>query len=176
MASTTRAFLMGVGATLLIAGVALGGGLMFAKNMMDPTHSAPGRSAASQLPPARVVLPTLAEAAAQPTPAAPARREPVSAPAPTPAATVQPESAGQPTQVKEVQATPERDKAAERAERRKAEAEEREHRKRVADRKAKRDAARIARLQQRQHREEPSIMAFGGDNEQPRTNGGLFGN
>jgi hypothetical protein len=77
-----------------------------------------------------------------------------------------------------VQPTPEKDKAAERAESRKAEAEDRDHRKRVAERKAKRKAARIAKLQQRQQqRHEPSIIAFGGDDsEQPRTNGGFFGN
>ena len=175
MTSATRAFFVGVGTTLLIAGVAFGGGLMFGKNMMEPTPPAPTQLAARQLPPARVVLPTLTEAAAQPAPAAPAQQEAAFAPPPQRIAAPQPEPAAQ--SIKEVEATPERDKAAERAERRKADAEEREQHRRVADRKAKREAARIAKLQQRQPRQEPSIMAFGGDDgEQPRTNGGFFGN
>jgi hypothetical protein len=61
---------------------------------------------------------------------------------------------------------------------RKAEAEQRERRKRYADRKAKRHAERAKRQQQIEQGEqqEAPIMAFGGDD--PRRSGGLgfFGN
>jgi hypothetical protein len=77
-------------------------------------------------------------------------------------------------QAKEVEPAPEKD----RADHRRAEAESREHRKLIAQRKAQREAARIAKLQQRQQQQpdEPRIMAFDGDDVRPRTNSGFFGN
>ena len=164
MNSSTRAFFVGVGTTFVILALGFGGGLMLAKSVMEPTPPAPSRSLADRLPPARVILPTSAEAAAPPAP---------------PAAAPAPESVPQVAQTqilppKEIQQAPEKDRQAERAERRKAEAEERERRKRTAERKARREAARIAQQQQAQQR--PGIMAFGGDNEQPSFGGGLFGN
>jgi hypothetical protein len=76
-----------------------------------------------------------------------------------------------------VEPAPEKDRAVERAEHRRAEAESREHRKRTAERKAKREAARIAKLQEGQKRQadEPRVMAFDGDDVQPRMSN-FFGN
>lgn len=175
MITTARAFLVGAGTTFIIGSVAFGGGLMFAKRLMEPAPVAPRQSAASQLPPARVVLPTLVEAAAQPAPVVTAQQS-VPAPAPEPASGSESQPI-QTVQTKEVEPAPEKDQAIERAEHRRAEAESREHRKRTAERKAKRDAARIAKLQERQKRQgdEPRVMAFDGDDVQPRMNN-FFGN
>jgi type IV secretory pathway VirB10-like protein len=170
MTSSTRAFFVGVGTTFVILSVGFGGGLMLAKKVMEPTPPAPSRSLADRLPPARVILPTSAEAAAPPELPA-AASAPETAPQVLQTQTVQP----QPIPTKEVQQAPEKDRQAERAERRKAEAEERERRKRTAERKARREAARMAQ-QQQQSQQRPGIMAFGGDNEQPSFGSGLFGN
>ena len=167
MTSSTRAFFVGVGTTIVILAVGFGGGLMLAKSVMEPTPPGPSRALAGRLPPARVILPSSAEAAAPPE---------LSAAAPETATQILQPQTVQPLPIptKEVQQAPEKDRQAERAERRKAEAEERERRKRTAERKARREAARIAQQQQSQQR--PGIMAFGGDSEQPSFSGGLFGN
>ena len=66
MASVTRAFIIGAGTTFAILTAGFGGGLMFAKNIMQPIPPAQARSAADRLPPVRVILPTSAEAAKPP--------------------------------------------------------------------------------------------------------------
>jgi len=163
--SSTRAFFVGVGTTFIILGAGFGGGLMLAKNVMEPAPSAPFISPAGRLPPARVILPASAEPAMPPAPS-------VAAPAPKSGPqVVQPQI----IQTKEIQQPSEKDRQAERAERRKAETGERERRRRTAERKAKGEAARLAR-QQQQPQAQPGIMAFGGDNEQPSFGSGLFGN
>ncbi|UPK02233.1 hypothetical protein [Bradyrhizobium sp. 170] len=158
MASNARAFFTGVGTTFVILAVGFGGGLMLAKTAMEPT--APSRPVVDGLPPARVILPASAEAAMPPQP-----------PAET-AATSEPSLPITP--VKEVQPVPEKQKQAERAERRKAEAEQRAGRKKYAERKARREAARMAKQEQQQHRQQPGIVAFGGDDDNYRAGGGSF--
>ena len=152
-------FFAGVGTTILLIGAGFSGGLMLAQTAMEPMTAASSR-AAGRLPPARVILPASAEAAEPP--------QPPSATDATPAR----ESAPQHIQANEVQQSTEWDRAAERAEQRKA--DDRERRKRVAERKAKRDAERLAKQQQEQ--QAPGIMAFGRDDEHPPAGGGFFGN
>jgi type IV secretory pathway VirB10-like protein len=173
MASTTRAFFVGVGTTFIILTAGFGGGLILAKNVMEPTPPGQTRSALAGLPPVRVILPASAEAAQPP-------QTPAVSPQPTgeAQAVAAPERAAElspPISTQEVQRTPEKEKQAQRAERRKAEAEEREHRKRVAARKARRDAARIARQMQEQQpqRRDAGIMAF---DEQSGSGRDIFGN
>ena len=167
MTSSTRAFFIGVVSTFVILGAGFGGGLLMARNVMEPASPLPNRSA-DRLPPARVILPASAEAAV-PTQAATAN-----VPAPEPQA-VHPSTSPNIVPGSAIQQAPKKDKAAERAERRKAEAEERDRRKRTAERKARREASRLAKAHEPQQRQ-PGIMAFGGDDEQPRMSGGFFGN
>jgi type IV secretory pathway VirB10-like protein len=148
-------FFAGVATTILLIGAGFGGGLLLARNAMEPMAVASGPAAADRLPPARVVLPASAAAAEQPPP---------SAAVPSPAEETSPGL----IQTKEVQQSPERDRAAGRRK-----ADEQERRKRVAERKAKREAARIATKQQPQ--QAPGIMAFGRDDEPARA-AGFFGN
>ena len=154
-------FLAGVGTTILLIGAGFGGGLMLARTTMEPMAAASGPIAAERLPPARVILPASAEAASPP--------QPPSATVPEPGAEPSPRL----VQTKEVQQLPERDRAAERAERRKA--DEQERRKRVTERKAKREVTRNAK-QQHEREQAPGILAFGGDDEHPPGGGGFFGN
>ncbi len=168
MATSPSSFFVGMGTTFVILAAGFGGGLMFAKSAMEAPTSGTSRHLADQLPAARVVLPTSAEAA---TPKEqPVASAPPAEPAP-PAPTVLPPPEVQQTAEKEK----DRDRTVERAERRKAEADERTHRKRVAERKARREAERVAKLQrdEQQQRQQPGIMAF--DDEQPRR-GSLLGN
>ena len=168
MATSPGSFFVGMGTAFVILAAGFGGGLMFAKSAVEAPTSGSSRPRADQLPVARVILPTSAEAA---TP----REQPVVASAPQaesapPSPVVLPKPEVQQTAEKEK----EKDRAVERAERRKPEAEERAHRKRVAERKARREAARVAKLQRdEQQQGQPGIMAF--DDEQPR-GGSLFGN
>jgi len=65
MASNLRIFFAGVGTTFILLGVGFGGGLMMAKSALEePTGD---RShASSELPPVRVILPSITEAAPPP--------------------------------------------------------------------------------------------------------------
>lgn len=177
MASTTRAFVIGAGTTFTILAAGFAGGLMLAKSVMEPIPSAQTRSAAERLPAVRVILPASAEAAnPREASAIPARPE---GPAQAVVATqsvAEPALAATPAAALQI---PEKDRQAEQTARRKAEADERRHRQLVAERKARQDAARIARRMQQQEqdgqRREPRIMAFGED--QSRGFGpSLFGN
>jgi hypothetical protein len=160
MATNGRVFLAGVGTTFVILVMSFGGGLILARTSAPPHIH---QSAASLLPPVRVILPASAE------PAMPPQEGGQIAEAseiPLPA-----------TPVKEVQQAPEKDKQIDRAERRKAEAEERLRRKKLAERKARREAARIVmRQQEQQPQQQAAIVAFGQDHDQPRSGGGFFGN
>jgi type IV secretory pathway VirB10-like protein len=161
MVSNTRAFFGGVGTTFIILAIGFGGGLLLAKNVMEPTLSVAARSTAGSLPmPARIILPASAEAAQPPQRSAAA-----------------PEPAPQVTPTKEIQQPPiEQNESAKRAEHRKAESQQRERRKRVAERRAKREATRLAMQQQEQQHQRPGIMASGGDKDQHGFGGGFFGN
>src|SRR4051795_13731532 len=111
MATNARIFFAGIGTTFIIIAAGFGGGLMFAKTMMNDAPSQ-NRAASHQLEPVRVILPTTAEAAPAP--------QPVAAVEPAPA----PEIKSPEQQVEKVDT-------------RKADAEERVYRKRVAERKAR---------------------------------------
>jgi hypothetical protein len=157
MTSSGRIFFAGVGTTFVILGIGFGAGLMLAKASIEP--SARSYSSADPMSPVRVILP------ASPDPPLPSQT-------PVQTADVPPESQrGAP--LKEVQQASETD----RAERRKAEADERGRRKKVAERKARREAARLAQQQEQQQRskQQPSIVAFGQTDDQPRSGGGFFG-
>ena len=157
--SNARIFFSGAATTFIVLAISFGGGLMLATSAQEPL--APSRSVADRLPPARVILPTSAEPATAPQ----VRVERASA--------IQPPSVVSP--VKDVQQVSGKDRRAERAERRKAEAEERVRRKKYAEQNARRDAARQAK-QQEQKQQQAGILAFGQDDDQPRGGGGLFGN
>ena len=156
MSSNARIFFAGVGTTFVILAVGFGAGLMMASSTLPDTARRAG-STFERLAPVRVILPASAEPA-----------QPLQAEQPTTTAIPVPES----QQVKEVQATPE--KQVEKPDNRRAEAEQRERRRRSAERKAKKLATARARQQfEQQSRErEPGIMAFGGT-EQPRMMGFL---
>jgi outer membrane biosynthesis protein TonB len=162
MSSKVRIFFAGVGTTFVILAVGFGGELIMAKSALkEPTGYQPQANTES-ITPVRVILPTSAEAAQPPQPSAAA------------VATPEPQPQVQPS-VKEVQAPVE--KQVEKADTRKAEAEERARRRRYAEHKAKKIAAARALQQQEpqtRERSEPGIVAFGGD--QPRFGGGFFGN
>jgi outer membrane biosynthesis protein TonB len=152
MSSKTRIFFAGVGTTFVILAAGFGGGLMIAKTALKEPSSYQAR-ANSDVSPARMILPTTAEAAQPPQPGS-------SVPNP------EPEVHPQLVPAKNVQVPAE--KQVERVDTRKAEAEERERRRRYAERKAKKLAAAHARQQmeqagREQQPKEPSIMAFGGD-------------
>jgi outer membrane biosynthesis protein TonB len=161
MASNAGIFFAGVGTTFIILGAGFGGGLMMATSALKKPTGYQNRASAEPPSPARVILPSTAEAA-QPSQQIATAPEP---PLPPP---LQP--------VKGAQAPVE--KQVEKVDIRKAEAEQRERRKRYAERKAKRQAERANRqqqIEQGEHQEAP-IMAFGGD--EPRRSGGFgfFGN
>ena len=160
MSSKARIFFAGVGTTFVVLAVGFGAGLMMASSTLPDTARRAG-STFERLAPVRVILPASAEPA-----------QPIQAGQPTTTAIPVPESQPQAQQVKEVQATPE--KQVEKPDNRRAEAEQRERRRRSAERKAKKLATARARQQfEQQSRErEPGIMAFGGT-EQPRMMGFL---
>jgi outer membrane biosynthesis protein TonB len=161
MASKAGIFFAGVGTTFIILGAGFGGGLMMATSALKEPTGYQNRASAEPPSPARVILPSTAEAA-QP-------RQPSQQIATAPEPPLPPPQPG-------AQATVE--KQIEKVDTRKAEAEQRERRKRHAERKAKRQAERANRqqqIEQGEHQEAP-IMAFGGD--EPRRSGGFgfFGN
>lgn len=156
MKSSTRNFFAGVGTTFVILGFGFGGGLLMANSALkDPAGHQKNR--VEQASPVRVILPTTAEAAQAPTP--PAQQVSAVEPAPSP-----------PPELVKV-APPE--KKIEKADTKKAEMEVRERRKRYAERKARREAARARQTEPREP-QEPRIMAFG--NDEPRSGFGFFGN
>jgi hypothetical protein len=161
MAMASSGFFAGVGTTVVILAVGSGAGLMLAKASIEP--SARSYSSADPLPPVRVILPASAE------PALPSQT-------PVQTADTPPESQ-RAAPLKDAQQASEKDKLIDRAERRKAEADERGRRKKVAERKAKREAARLAQEQEQQQRskQQASILAFGQADDQPRGGGGFFG-
>ena len=150
MASNARVFFAGMGTTFIILAVGFGSGVILARTTMELPAQSP--SLAARLPPARVILPASADAAAPPQPPV----ETVTAPEPPPPV----------TPVKQAQQPPERDRQAERAEQRRAEAEERARRRKYSERKARREAARLAAQQS-------GVMAFGSEDNQRRS-GGFF--
>jgi hypothetical protein len=160
MASSARIFFAGIGTTFLIIGAGFGGGLMFAKSAL---HDTPAQTRASSQPidPVRVILPTPAEAS--------------QAPQPSTAVPVQSVPTAESTADAKVP-----EKQVEKVDTRKAEAEERERKKRYAERKAREIAAARAKQQieakqqvEQARAPQPGIMAFGGDEPRPV---GLFGN
>jgi hypothetical protein len=167
---STSSFFAGVGTTFAILAVGFGGGLMMAKTAMEPRafeHQARSPAPADATPPIRVILPASSEPAMPPQPSlmTPPHTAEQTYPAPAPA-------------VKEAAATPE--KAVEKVDTRKAEADERDRRKRAAERKARlaSEKARRQQLQQREvaERRDAPVLAFGGDEAPRRTGFGFFGN
>jgi type IV secretory pathway VirB10-like protein len=162
MSYKARIFFAGVGTTFVILAVGFGSGLIMARSALKEPTGYQARANTESITPVRVILPASAEAAQPPQPSAAAVATPELQPQ------VQPS-------VKEVQAPVE--KQVEKADTRKAEAEERDHRRRYAEHKAKKIAAARARQQQEpqtRERSEPGMMAFDGDG--PRFGGGFFGN
>ncbi|MBR1157019.1 hypothetical protein [Bradyrhizobium sp. JYMT SZCCT0428] len=151
MASSARIFFAGVGTTFAILGVGFGGGLLMANSAINEPTGYQARATAQPPSPVRVILPTTA-GAAQPT--------------------------QQPQQVAAVESVPEPmkevqpEKRVEKIDTKKTEADLRERRKRYAERKAKREAARATQLVARARTDAP-IMAFGGENAPSLA---LFGN
>ena len=159
MASNVRIFFAGVGTTFILLGVGFVSGLMMAKSALEePTGD---RSRASwEVPPARVILPSTTEAALPPQ--NPKEQQLIAA---SPETAPQPEA--QPAK-KVVQAPVEQQ-----VDTKKAKAEERARRKRVAERKANRLAAEKAKHQhiEPDERSRGAVMAFGSD--EPRQSGGF---
>jgi hypothetical protein len=162
MASNVAMFFVGMGTTFLILGAGFSGGLIMATSALKEPTGYQNRGSAESPSPARVILPSTAEAAQPPQPS-----EQI-ATAPEPPLPLQP--------VKGAQAPVE--KQVENVDNWKAQAEQRERRKRYADRKAKLNAERAKRQRQieQDEQQQAPIMAFGGD--EPRRSGGfgLFGN
>jgi hypothetical protein len=152
MASTARIFFAGVGTTFLIIGVGFSGGLLMANAALKEPALYPTKAKAE--PSAiRVIMPASAEAAQPPLPSAPVQGAAVEA-APEPIQVTAPEK---PVHIVDTK---------------KVEKEERNRRKRIAERKAKRQQAR-ARALQVEPRQEPRIMAYDEPSQQPLS---LFGN
>jgi type IV secretory pathway VirB10-like protein len=172
MASNAGIFFAGMGTTFVILGAGFGGGLMLATSALkEPTvhqNKEPtvhqNRASAEPPSPVRVVLPSTAEAA-QPPESSPPPQQSVTAPEPPP-----------PQPMKEAQTTVENQ--VEKDNTKKAEAEQRERRKRYAERKAKRQAEKAKRQQQIEQGEQQKapIMAFGGVEPRRISGFGFFGN
>lgn len=155
MASNAAIFFAGVGTTFIILGAGFGGGLVMATSALKEPTGHQNRGSAEPPSPDRVILPSTAEAAQPSQPVAIAAEPPL-----------------QPVKAAEAPV----DKQVENVDTRRVEAEQRERRKRYADRKAKRQAERAKRrqqIEQVEYREAPT-MAFAGD--EPRQSGGFFGN
>ncbi|MCP1910987.1 type IV secretory pathway VirB10-like protein [Bradyrhizobium sp. USDA 4501] len=183
MTSKAGIFFAGVGTTFIILGAGFGGGLFMANSALKDSAGAPARvSSPAPAEPARVILPSTAEAAQPPPPAT--QREPA-----TPDAASPPQPPLEP--VKDVQAPVE--KQADVVDTRKSDIAEKERRKRYAERKAKRVATEQARRQPRrieqgeQRREAPvlleqarrhevPIMASEDDDSPPRPFANFFRN
>ena len=163
MASNAGIFFEGMGTTFIILGAGFGGGLMMAKSALNEPIGYRNVASVPEPPLAdRVVLPSSAEAAQPPQP------PPQIVAAPQPPSEIKP--------VKE--AEPPVEKQVEKIDTRKAEAEQRERRKRYAERKAKwkaEKAKRELRIEQAERQEAP-IMAFGGDERRQSAGFGFFGN
>jgi len=136
MASNATIFFAGVGTTLIILGAGFGSGLFMANSALKEPASVQARAKEEVPAPIRVVLPSSAQAA---------EPKPVIQQAEQPAA---PTTQGL-APVKEVQTPPDKEKTD-----KKADADKR--RKRIAERKARRLAAR------RNH-QEPPVLAYSGD-------------
>ena len=165
MASNAGIFFAGVGTTFIILGAGFGGGLMMAKSALEEPTGYRSPAPSEPLPPVRVILPSTTEAALPPQ--TPKEQQVL-------AASSEPPPQPQPQPAKEVVQAPVEQQVDE-VDTRKAKAEERARRKRVAERKAKRLAAERAKLQHIEPDERPRgpIMAFGGD--KPRESFGFFG-
>ncbi len=184
MVSRTGIFFAGAATTFIVLGAGFGGGLLMADSAFNAPAGARTRaSSPAPAEPARVVLPSTAEAAPAPQPVA--QREPITPePAPAPQPQVQPEP------LRDAQAPVEKQPDA--VEARKSDVAEKERRQRYAERKAKRIAAEHAKRQQRrieqgdQRREGPvlleqaerrevPIMASEDDDSPPRPFANFFG-
>lgn len=148
MPSSARIFLAGVLTTFVILALGFGGGLMLAQSALDEPSGYQTRASSGQATAVRVILPASAEPAQQPQ---------ASSDVLAPQLQTQP--------VKEVQVPTEKQADNTDALKASAAAEERsERRKRYAEKKSRRKAARAKQqMEQRRHRDEPGIMAFGGD-------------
>ncbi|MBR1192072.1 hypothetical protein JQ634_03900 [Bradyrhizobium sp. AUGA SZCCT0240] len=169
MASNAGIFFAGMGTTFIILSAGFGGGLMMAKSALTESSGYQNRVSAEPPSPARVVLPSTAEAAQPPQEIAAAPQPPrqiAVGPQPSTLPQIQPVKEAQPPAEKQVQ----------KMEIRMAEAEQRERRKRYAERKARWQAERAKRQQQIEQavRQDAPILAFGGDEH--RQSGGSFGN
>jgi outer membrane biosynthesis protein TonB len=159
MATNTSTFFAGMGTTFVILALGFGGGLMLAKTVMEPRSEQQARAPSE--PPVRVILPASAE------PAQPPQLSPTTTTETAPPQPVQPPVKEAVLPVKTV----------EQVDTRKAEAEEREHRKRSAERKTKRLAAeRAKRQQQLEQGQGAPVMAFGGNESRQSGGFGFFGN
>ena len=155
MASSARIFFAGVGTTFVILGVGFGSGLLMANSALKDHSGYQARTTAELPSPVRVILPTTAEAAQPPQPPQQTSQQAaVVDPAPEPVQAAQPE------------------KRVEKPDAKKAE-EVRERRKRYAERKLKREAARARQRLETRERDEAPVMAFGGDDN---SRVALFGN
>jgi len=165
MASNARIFFAGVGTTFIILAVGFGGGLMMAKSALEsPTDYRP-RTSSEPLPPARVILPSTTEAALSP-----------EMPTEQVAASTEPAPQPQAQPAKEVVQAPV-EQQVDKVDTRKAKAEERARRKRVAERKAKQLAAERAKHPgvEPEERSQGPIMASGGDEPRQSFGFGFFG-
>jgi hypothetical protein len=166
MATKAGIFFAGVGTTFVILGAGFGGGLLMANSALQEAPTYQARVAPSAPLPVRVILPSTAEAAQPPQP--PVQQVAAATPEPAPPQ-LQPAVDSQAAAERQVDKT----------DTKKAEAEEKERRKRYAERKAKRQAAERARRQQQQvvqgERRDAPVMAFGGDEPASRQIS-LFGN
>src|SRR5215207_1850433 len=150
MASNAGIFLAGVGTTFIILGAGFAGGLMIATSALKEPTEYQNRASAEPPSPARVVLPSTTEAAQPPQ----ASQQSATAPEPPLPPLLQPVKGDQTPVERQV----------ENVDIGKAEAEQRERRKRYAERKAKRQAERAKRRQQiEQGEHQAPIVAFGGD-------------
>jgi hypothetical protein len=99
MSSNARLFFAGVGTTFVLLAVGFAAGLMMASSTLQVTTGRAG-STSERLAPVRVILPASAEPVQPPQPLQPEQ--------PTTTAILVPESQPQAQQIKEAQATPER--------------------------------------------------------------------
>jgi hypothetical protein len=152
MATGAGAFFAGIGTTFVILAAGFGGGLLTARSALDEPSGLQHRSIGEAPTPVRVVLASSSEAAQPSQQLAQQQTSVQHTEVPLPA-----------EPAKQVQ--PPVEKQLEKAETRKADAEDRDRKRRSAERKARRSAeARARRHQQRAPQQEAPVMAFGGDN------------
>lgn len=163
MASNAAIFFAGVGTTFIILSAGFGSGFMMATRALKEPTGNEYRGAAEPPSPVRIILPSTAEAAQPPQLSQQVAAAPELSPRP-----LQPAKGSQAPVEKQV----------ENVDIKKAEAKQRERRKRYADRKAKRYAERSKRqrLMEQSEQQEAAIMAFGGDEPQRSGGFGFFGN